>query len=466
MQTNLIGINICNGNGIILRINNVHEKIIGLPIDYMVGRSMKSVVEDSYIDRSVTMEVIEQMKTKGFASPLITEQVLYNGKRYMVHCSPLIDEAGNLKYIISQLLDITLNKLLKEYLHTNESAGMHTKVEIQNITQQLESCKEQSARDNTPLVLYASHAMKRIFSLIDHIKDSRSPVLIMGESGVGKELVAKYIHCADSRSDNRLVDVNCAALPSDLLESELFGYAPGTFTGGDPKGKLGLFEVADGGTLILDEIGEMPLKLQAKMLRVLQENEIRPVGASASVPVEVRIISMTNRNLITMLESGAFRKDLFYRLNVIPLVVPPLRDRREDIPLLAYYFLNRFNRKYNKKKTLSPNGFGCLTEQHYEGNVRQLENTIERLVMLGKHDTINADEVLHFYMMTDEKNPNIAETDMSTTLTLKERMKIDEENALRELVSQGMTTYQIAEVIGVNQSTAWRKIQKMKTTRT
>jgi two-component system response regulator FlrC len=235
-------------------------------------------------------------------------------------------------------------------------------------------------------------AMKHLLMSVRKICDSRAPVLICGESGTGKELIARYVHSSSQRRNHPFVAVNCAALPESLLESELFGHEKGTFTGAVGR-KKGKFEQANGGCLLLDEISEMDVSLQAKLLRVLQEREVDRVGGGAPVPVDVKVLATTNRDLDAMIESGEFREDLYYRLNVVPLQVPPLRDRREDIPLLSDFFIRKYNRIDSRNvKGLTQQSLTLLMNRSWKGNVRELENTIQRAVLLCEGPDITCED--------------------------------------------------------------------------
>lgn len=233
-----------------------------------------------------------------------------------------------------------------------------------------------------------SPAMKRVFELIERIKDTRTNVLLTGESGTGKELIARVIHYNSIRKDRPFVAINCGAIPATLLESELFGHTKGAFTGAVAS-KQGLFEQATGGTLFLDEIGEIATELQVKLLRAIQERVVRPVGSTRDVEVDVRIIAATNRDLTQDVAAGRFRQDLFYRLNVVQIMLPPVRERREDIPLLALHFLNKYTSEMDRQiKTFSPEAMRVLETRDYPGNVRELENVIERAVALEPGEVI------------------------------------------------------------------------------
>ncbi len=240
-------------------------------------------------------------------------------------------------------------------------------------------------------IVAKSKEMQSIFKLLNKISDYNTTVLITGESGTGKELIAKAIYFNSNRNEQLLIPVNCGGIPENLLESELFGYKKGAFTGAD-KDKRGLFEEADKGILFLDEIGEMPLTLQVKLLRVLQENEIRPLGASKTKKIDVRIIAATSKDLQEEVNKGRFREDLFYRLNVMPVKLPALKNRTEDIPLLCEFFINRYNKKFNKDvQKVSSSGLTKLFDYNWPGNIRELENIIERAMILTEERVLEPD---------------------------------------------------------------------------
>lgn len=230
-------------------------------------------------------------------------------------------------------------------------------------------------------IIGSSAAMQEVFNTVRMVAKEASTVLITGESGTGKELVARAIHDLSDRSDKPFIPLNCGAMPEHLLEAELFGFIKGTFTGAD-KNRTGLFEAADGGTIFLDEIGDMPFQMQAKVLRVLQDHHIRPLGATAEIPIDTRVIAATNRDIGQMIEDGSFREDLYYRLSVIPLNLPPLRERRDDIPELADHFIEKFTKRSGKKVGISQKALAALIERPWKGNVRELEHTIERAFAL------------------------------------------------------------------------------------
>jgi len=251
---------------------------------------------------------------------------------------------------------------------------------------------ELKGRYSLPNIIGASDRMKEVFEAIHRVADSKATVILYGESGTGKELIAKAIHYMSPRVKLPFIKFNCASIPEGLLESELFGHEKGAFTGAISARK-GRFELAHGGTLLLDEVGDLPLNLQPKILRILQEREFERVGGEKTMKVDVRLIAATSRNLEELVSKGKFREDLFYRLNVVPIGMPSLRERREDIPLLVEFFLKRFNKENNKNVSIAPDALRVLADYHWPGNVRELENTIERLVVMSGRNSINADDL-------------------------------------------------------------------------
>jgi DNA-binding NtrC family response regulator len=303
-------------------------------------------------------------------------------------------------------------------------------------------------------IIGKSKPMQDVFDLIRRVADSPTNVLITGESGTGKELVAKAIHYNSDRRDAPFVPVNCAAIPEQLLESELFGHMRGAFT--DAKmDKRGLFEEAQKGTLFLDEISELPLMLQAKLLRAIQEREIRRVGANKPIAVDVRIIAATNLHLSEEVKSKRFREDLYYRLNVIELKLPPLRDRREDIPLLVETFLKKCGEARGKDiKAISESALAMLVDYAWPGNVRELENVIERAVTLSRGEKIVADD-LPASIQGSRGDRRVLDEAAERTLPLHE---VEKEYILKILEKTGGNKYQAAHVLGIDRKTLYRKL--------
>lgn len=301
-----------------------------------------------------------------------------------------------------------------------------------------------------------------------------SSVLIQGESGVGKEGIANLIHQNSKRKDKRLITINCGAIPEQLLESELFGYERGAFTGANSKGKQGLFEVASGGTIFLDEIGEMPLQLQVKLLRVLQESEITRIGGHKPIQIDVRIIAATNRDLRKLVKEGKFREDLFYRLNIIPILIPPLRERKEDILPIIYHFLNDIKHKYGVSRSFTPETLDRFRNLEWPGNVRQLKNLIERICLMINKPEISLRDIEHemnselITELTTIENLEINTTfninkrfsSSKEVLPLKEQIEQFERNIIIEAVNQFPSVRKAAKALKLDQSTLVRKMQK------
>ncbi len=287
-------------------------------------------------------------------------------------------------------------------------------VEQRRLKRELEALKKRISEESIqPFLIGSSTELKKIVETIESVKDSGSNVLICGETGTGKELIAKVLHYTCIRRDKAFVAVNCAAMPRELMESEFFGYEKGAFTGAVAR-RIGKFEEADSGTMFLDEIGELELPLQAKLLRVLQERELERLGSNKRIRVDFRLISSTNRDLSKDVEAGAFRRDLFYRINVVELNVPPLRDRKNDIPLLVSEFVKEFCLRENKVLTVSDEVMRIFENYYWPGNIRQLKNVIERAVVIAKKDKITVDE------LSEDLFPKAAVSPVWAHKTLKE----------------------------------------------
>lgn len=302
-----------------------------------------------------------------------------------------------------------------------------------------------------------SDKMQKIFATVDRVADLTANVLIIGESGTGKELVARAIHRRSSRADKIFVPVHCAAIPETLLESEIFGYVRGAFTDAR-RDRAGLFREADGGVLFLDEISEIPLTLQAKLLRVIEDKEVRPLGSNQAEKVETRIVSACNRDLESLVEANRFRQDLYYRLNVIRIDLPPLRERSEDIPLLADYFVRKFSGETSRKVDgIEPEALAALLDYRWPGNVRELEHTIERAVLLGSNPTI-AVEDLPPQISRRRTSPPFASA-LAKGYTLRD---IEKEYISRVLEQTSGNKSEAAKILGVDRTTLYRKLEEYK----
>jgi transcriptional regulator with PAS, ATPase and Fis domain len=332
--------------------------------------------------------------------------------------------------------------------------------DLAHMQSQLQCSREQTERYKKELyrlrqlhmevrgMVYRSSKMIQVVSVANEVAAVDSTVLITGESGTGKELIANHIHLVGKGDKQPFIKINCAALPESLLESELFGYEAGAFTNAQSKGKPGLFELAHGGSLFLDELGDMPPFLQLKLLRVLQEKEIMRLGATRPVKVEVRIIAATNRNLQEMVNSGKFRGDLFYRLMVVPIHLPPLRERKEDIPALVSHFVANFNKKFNRSQNITVEAVDIMMEYPWPGNIRELENVVEWMMVLNKAETLST---LHLPEKIQRRQalPQFGQ--------LKQAVAHLEKHMLGEARRECGSWEKAAQKLGINTATAYRK---------
>jgi two-component system response regulator HydG len=308
-----------------------------------------------------------------------------------------------------------------------------------------------AAGDAVPGIVFRSSAMQRVLDIVARVAPTDATVLIHGESGTGKELIARAIHGASRRARRPFVALNCGALPETLLESELFGHVKGAFTGATVN-KKGLFEEAEGGTVFLDEVGEMSPALQVKLLRTLQDGEVRAVGSSQPITVDTRVVAATNQNLEVLMRQGRFREDLFFRLNVIAFSIPPLRERREDIPLLVQHFLDRFNSRQGRAVRLDGEAMERLVAHPWPGNIRELEHAMERMVILGESDTITADDLPP--LMGSGVGSEVA-APIGGTLADTEKAHI------RDMLERhGWNYSRTADALGISRTTLWRKLKE------
>lgn len=441
------GILVTDAEGKILFVNSSYERVAEIKRSEMEGKYMRDLINPVWMPEPVS-HIVAREKTV-----ISKRQVVKSGRHIMVTGRPLFDDKENIRKIIINARDIT---------------------EIYNLTEELQKARESEKayfdRVDTPLtgtddsdkrILAISEPMKQVLSLAEKVANFQVTVLVLGESGVGKEEIAKFIHQNSIRKDKPFVVVNCGAIPENLLESELFGYEKGAFTGAMQAGKQGLFEAAEDGTIFLDEIGEIPLDLQVKLLRFLESKEIRRVGSVNTKIVDVRIIAATNCDLLEMVKEGTFREDLYYRLNVVQIEVPPLRKRIADIMPLASLFINRYNKKYNQEKKLTYDLVKALERYSWPGNVRQLKNIMENMVIVSNNEYLQPED-----LPWNESGKKNVTAKMIDSLSENEELGLNEAlDALEcQILTQAKETYgttrKIAEKLKVNQSTIVRKMQK------
>lgn len=352
-------------------------------------------------------------------------------------CIPMFSTSGEIDYVTSVARDLTEIIELKN--------------KISNVQSNLEYYKKLQFEDT---FIGDSQPMRQVKYMISQIADIDATVLINGETGTGKEVVAREIFKKSSRKDKPYIRINCAAIPENLFESEIFGYEKGAFTGALSKRKVGLLEMANGGTVLLDEIEELPLLMQSKILRTLQECEIVRVGGSENVKIDVRFIATTNKNLETMIANNQFRQDLFYRLNVFSINMPPLRERGDDIETLSWTLLKRFNEKYKKIKNFTPSAIARLKLHDWPGNVRDLEHTVERLVVIGEGNNITEEEV----ELSISGERIFEKCKLSS---LQHAVDVTEKRVIENAVKKYKSSRKVAEALGVSQPTILRKAKKL-----
>ncbi len=436
------GIFITDGEGTTILVNRAYERITGIRASEVLGRNMRDLVSEGFYDQSVTLRVLKSRKSETII------QKVKSGKTIVVTGNPVDDASGALWRVVTNVRDVTELQRLQEELEKLSALKDRYRLELASL---------RGAMGGGGRIVVRSKRMQEVHEQALRLALVDSTVLLLGESGVGKEVVASLIHDHSPRREGPFVKVSCAAIPEPLLESELFGYVSGAFTGASKAGKPGVFELAHQGTLFLDEVGELPLGLQAKLLRALQERKVTRLGDVRAKEVDVRIMAATNRDLEAMMRQGAFRSDLFYRLSVVPLVVPPLRERREAVFDFIHRFLERFNRKYGLSRQIDPEACDALAAWDWPGNVRQLENTMERLVVLGPGDVITREDALRAL----SGNGGGAAQAPATGATLRETLARAETEAVRQALIMHGSTRAAARALGVNQSTVVRMTRRL-----
>lgn len=423
---------------------NVHYYKKSVEAMQHIGReNFDCIITDLKIDNYGGLDILKYAKDK---DPL-TEVILITGYG-TIESAVQAMQLGAYDYL-TKPLDVDKTRI------TIERA-----IERRNLRNTISVLKKKVDKNNRMGVVAVSESMRRVLDLAEAVAQTSSTVLITGESGVGKEVIARYIHNESQRADRSFVSINSSAIPESLLESELFGYVEGAFTGA-VKNKLGLFEEANGGTLFFDEVGELPFSTQAKLLRALQEGEIRHIGSTRNIKVDVRIIAATNQNLHVLVNDGKFREDLYYRLNVIPINIPPLRERKEDIIPLINMFVDKYSIRMKKfVREFNSDAIYIMMQYDWPGNVRELENIIERIIAICKGENITAEDVHKVFKLDkniggDVKIKRIGKTKDTDGYKIDEGARVL--NALKET---NWNHQKAAERLGISRTTLWRKIKK------
>jgi PAS domain S-box-containing protein len=432
-------VTITDAGGTVLRVNNTCERILGVKESDLIGKSTMVLQENGVINSSSTQQVLEKKQK------ITHYQTTKSGRRLLVEGHPIFDDDGTLYKVINISRDITeISNLQKKLEETKKILDYYQK--------ELSSLQKQEQE-----LVFKSKAMEKVYELVCRVADVDATIFLHGETGVGKEVWARTIHQLSNRKNQPFIKVNCGAIPESIIESELFGYAKGAFTGANKEGKKGLALAANKGTLFLDEVGELPLNIQAKFLHLLQDKQFTPIGGTVPVDVDIRFIAATNRNLEEMVKNGLFREDLYYRLIVIPIHIPPLSERKEDIPFLINYFTRLFNQRYKLFKIFDQEVIQHFIDFEWKGNVRELQNTIERLIVTTPSTNITVKNLPEHFLRPISVS---GKKEYLKDLNLKEEVERFEKQILIHALKSSTTMKEASIKLGVDASTITRKVKK------
>ena len=432
------GITISNKEGITIKANQSFTRISGVQPEELVGKHVDELLKLGLFDQSIVSQVLKEKK------PVTnTQKFFHNGKVFLVSASPIFDKNGEIYMVINFLRDLTELNHIQNQLIKNQKLIIQYKKELQ------ESRARLSLTSGNFIV--RSVEMVKVMSILNRVKNVDSTVLLLGESGVGKSMFVKHLHSISNRNNQPFFVINCGAIPEHLLESELFGYEKGAFTGALTNGKPGIFELADKGIVFLDEIAELTPALQVKLLTFLQDQQFMRVGGTKSIKVDVRIIAATNKEILKLVKDGLFREDLYYRINVIPITIPPLRERKDEIASLIWHFTNLYNEKYQKKTYFSSDAFDCLIEYNWPGNVRELQNIVERLIIMND-GIIDAENL--------PENIRSSSISLLNINNLKEATAEFEKHFISQKLKSVHSIEELSSTLGVHRTTLVRKMIK------
>lgn len=429
------GIYVVDRHGITIFVNQAYEQITGFSREHLIEKPIKDLVEDGYFNQSVSLQVLRDKKKISLL------QTIAHKKDVIVTGNPVFAEDGTIEMVVTSVRDVTeLNSLQKDL----SKADTFSKMQNYRFTF---TTDEEANR-----FLFRNIQMQKIYEKVTQIAAFPTSVLLTGPSGVGKEVIANLIHDFSDRKDKPFIKVNCGAIPEALLESEFFGYESGAFTGARREGKIGLLELANNGTLMLDEIGEMPIQLQVKLLRALQEKKIRRIGGTSDISVDIRLISATNQDIVNLIKQGKFREDLYYRISVIEILIPPLCERKDDIEILANHYFEFYCLRYKIQKVLTPEAMSCLIQYQWPGNVRQLKNVMENLVTSVPEPTIEPYHLPYQFQQIDYE----------PATNLKSSIEQVEKRIVNEAIANHSSIRQAAKSLGIDHTTLVKKLQRWK----
>jgi len=438
---------VLNNKGIVIYVNDACKKNYGLDPSEMIGKNFHYLLEQGYYSPALAPVVFRDKKT------MTVEQQTKSGIKLVVTATPVLNSRGDVDYIVMNSRDITQLEQLKQDLDKTKKLVNLYKNKVDELSQQVSYFKGYSFRDEK---------MKLCLKIVQRVALVNSTVLILGESGTGKNVLAMDIHKMSDRKEGPFICINGATIPEHLLESELFGYCRGAFTGADKYGKVGLVELANGGTLFLDEVGEIPLGIQAKLLELIQERRFIPVGGKEHKKIDIRIIAATNRNLPQLIEEGKFREDLYYRLSVIEVDTPPLRERSEDIVPLLQFFLNKYDVMYKYSHKFDKRCLTILANYTWPGNIREMEHLAERLVVTIPEGLILPEHLPSkiFKIPSTPSNTNILQDELTNWKNLKKSS--DEEAIIIRLYNMLGSSYKVANTLDISQSKVTRIVRNYK----
>ena len=435
------GFYLADGRANTIRVNRAYERITGLSRKKLIGRNMNDLVAENVFDSSVTLKVLKKRE------PVTIMQEVMGDKQIMVTGTPIFNEQGHIVLVVTNVRDIT--ELIELRAELEESRQLSSRYHQSIIEHEgIEHALREMVVKSQPMMNVVKTAIK--------VASVNNSVLIQGESGVGKSMLARLIHQISPRKDCPFVKINCATIPESLMESELFGYERGAFTGADQKGKAGLFETGHTGTVFLDEIAELRQDVQVKLLEMIEEKTFHRVGGTQAIRVDVRIIAATNRDLMKMVKNARFREDLYYRLNVVPIKIPPLRQRREDIPPLVMKVLETYNSAHASNKRLNARVVDRLKHYEFPGNVRELINVMERMIIMCENEQIGIDDIpAEIFDYSD-----ISQTIDMEGLPLRESLKKMEIKLIENALGKSESIALAAERLDIHHSTLWRKMAR------
>ncbi|HGS8891925.1 sigma 54-interacting transcriptional regulator [Clostridioides difficile] len=452
---------VSDDKGIIIYCNKAFEENYVLKKEDILGKNV-SFLEDSGYSTKSPIPIVLKTKTK-----FSLEQDTQTGKKLIITATPIFDENGNLEFTVENCRDITELNNIKNKLED-------TKKQVKKYKSEVETLYRTALRIEDTVIMDGI-VMRPIINTVNHVSKTDVSVLLLGESGTGKSSLARYIHHNSNRSNGPFITINCATISPQLLESELFGYTSGAFTGASTKGKVGLVELANGGTLFLDEIGDIPQNLQAKFLQLIQDRTFTPVGSLKNKKVDIRIISATNVDLVSKVKEKKFREDLYYRLNVIEIKLPPLRERRDNLVEIIKYYFNRYSSDFNLNKTISKEAMDAIANYRFPGNIRELQNIIQKILLTCTDNHITIDDLpniltknihitnngnkthisqINKVIISDSKSTNYKNKNFDTLI------KEYEKNIILDAYEKFGSSYKVAKHLEISQSKANRLIRK------